>query len=368
MTQPRQQQGVHRDGEPVGGRWVPKTVPDTTSNDLRFNTDPVGEPNDWTERVVKIWGLQTVFTRTVNTDDDGNTVVSVATDCDDPSLVLLARKGDADYWSGDTWHKHRKDRRVWSADIACRMLEEGFVATGWGADSDAIRVAMSAASSPKDRIVRFVSGRRRFGPHTLTGVVAQIRGLALLQSMAPAQGWVTKLGGYDIPKNMRELLKKCSLDTLVMYNSLPKPPWDDTDPSGMPWGPQPVAGHANIHLDSGRACFVGEHGDLLWRALTETDYYGRSPLKETLREQYDTARSVKHMIVAAALYDDTAQQQLTTGLFDGGVHDRERCHLRNQALELFDYALSPANGECRWTDEQRDQISGFIAVVEGLVP
>ena len=351
----------------AAGRWASKAAPDINQGDLGFNNTSaaIGPVNDWTERVVKIWGLQTKFTRTAGTDTNDNPVVSVTTNCDDPALVLLARKNNGDYWSGNTWFEHRSDRRVWAADLACRMLEEGFVATGGGAGSNAIRVAMSAAASPQDRIVRNVDGDR-FGPYTLTGVIAQIRGLRLIQSMAPPAGWRTKLGGCDIPTNTRKLLTKCLMDTLVMYNSLPRPPWDITDPPHPPWGPQPTAGHATSH--AGHPVFVGEHSDLVWRALTETDHYGRSPLTETLREHDDLSRAVQHMIVAAALYDDTAERQLTTGLFDGEVDERERRRLRNLALDVFDYALNPAFKECRWTSNQQSQIRGLRLVVGGLKP
>ena len=59
---------------------------------------------------------------------------------------------------------------VWSADIAARMLEEGLVATGLGTESDAIRAAMSTASSPLSR--KEAMGGPRRGPQPTTNYVA----------------------------------------------------------------------------------------------------------------------------------------------------------------------------------------------------
>ena len=77
----------------------------------------------------------------------------------------------------------------------------------------------------------------------LTGVVARLRGMALIESMQSSTrfaGWRTRFGGYDIPRETPRLLTTCFDDTLRVYNQLPQPPWvDDVD-----WGPQEVAGHA----------------------------------------------------------------------------------------------------------------------------
>ena len=162
-SQPRQPVGTHRSGVPTGGQYASKTVPTIKQDGLGLNTET---PQVWTEHSVKIWGTQTIFTRRVNPDG----TVTVTTDCDPPDMMLLTRKGNADYWSGNTWVKHHRDRRLWAADIARRMLEEGHVAD----DTAAIHAAMSSASSTRylntsDRYDRVV-------PHALTAAVAQIRG------------------------------------------------------------------------------------------------------------------------------------------------------------------------------------------------
>ena len=48
--------------------------------------------------------------------------------------------------------------------------------------------------------------------------------------------------------------------------------------------------------------------DLLWRALTETDHFGWSPLRQEVRWCGSAKRLDQDVIVAAALYDETAQR------------------------------------------------------------
>ena len=364
-SQPRQLAGSHRSGVAEGGRFAAKPVPAINSDGFGFNTEhpAVGPVNDWTKRVVKIWGLQTTFTRTVGFDTVGNTVAVVGTDCDDPAVLLLARKGDASYWNSNIWSKNRKERRMWSAEITRQMLKEGLVATGLGADSDGIYAAMTAATSPsKPRVLDRRRGRE--SPHALTGVVAQIRGLRLLQSMAPAEGWATKLGGYDIPNHAETLLQSRFVSVASVYRELLRPPWVNTVPVGVPWGSQTVAGHANTRSEYNPERFVGEHSDLVWRALTETDRYGSSPLKARLRQRWELDATSKELIVAAALYDETAAEQLTTGLFDG-VPTYEHRQMLKRRTELLEDALNPSEGACRWTAEQQHRIRGFVDVIEG---
>ena len=159
-------------------------------------------------------------------------------------MLLLARKGDADYWSGDNWRKNRKDRRLWSADIARRMLEEGLVKTvdGYSRSGAGIATVMTEATS--------ASKTRHWGPHLLTGVVAQIRGMRLLQSMAPEVGWDTKLGGVGLRSRSNTLLWEGFCDVSRAYDRLQRPPWDDE----MEWGPQEEAGHATT--DDGGSVYV----------------------------------------------------------------------------------------------------------------
>ena len=360
-SQPRQPAGVSE-----GGRFTNKGVPDNNNNDnIGFNPDNavVGPSHDWGQRTAHTWGLSTTFTRTVEPTDNGGEVTVVSVDCDDPAVMLLAHKNDGEYWSGNTWSEDHQTRRSWTADIAARMLEEGLVGVGYW-EGDPIRDAMSAASSPQNR--KPLHRVPRYGPRALTAVVAQIRGLRLLQSMAPAEGWRTKLGGYKLPGDAPMLLSFCFHDTLVMYVGLPQPPWE---PDGVAWGPQPTAGHATN--SDGHDMFVGENGDLVWKALTETDRYGWSPLTETLRRG-DISRRGKELVVVAALYDETAQYQLTHGLFD--VADRwDRRRIQQHALEALNHALNPGSlpdphHEHCWTPEQTEQIHGFIKTVEGLKP
>ena len=360
-SQPRLPAGARQHAAAAGGRWTSKPVPHVVDDHVGFN-DLVGEPSDWTERFARLsWALVT-FTRSVSTDDNGNKTVTVTTDCDPPDMVLLARKGDAQYWNGDRWNEDYQTRKLWCADITTEMLREGLVDTAYpdviGGDEPrlgGIQTAMVAASNCRHR--------PRGGVHVLTGAVAQLRGLRLLQSMAPAEGWETKLGDYTVPSDIRGLHRDCFVDAAQAYKNLPKPPWAD----GVPWGPQPVAGHAT-NSDGGDV-FVGEHGDLLWRALTETDHNGLSPLKAGATGSV-TTYVTRHLIAAAVLYDETAAEQLTSDLFVG-VEQRNRAAARDRALSVFANAYLNSNREPfrhDWNDEQQRRIRGFIETVEGLEP
>ena len=79
-TQPRQRAGTRRSGVSAGGRFTNKTVPTVKDDTIGFDAPKCG----WTERTVKVFGTKTTFTRTVDTDG----VVSVATDCDPPDMLL----------------------------------------------------------------------------------------------------------------------------------------------------------------------------------------------------------------------------------------------------------------------------------------
>ena len=366
LSQRRQPVGTRHDNEPAGGRWVSKTVPDIDNQQPGFDTDTfaIGAPRDWGTRTVHVEDSEVVFTRTVETSDEGNQVTVITSGCDDPALMLLARKDDSHYWNGDGWRKDHETCRTWCADIALTMLREGLVSTEPNPVRDGLSVVMSAASEQPTTVS---------DPHNaLTTAVAQIRGLRLLQSMAPADGWVTKLGGYAMPHGISVLLRHRFDDIVHTYMSLHRPPWGDTSPPGVPWGPQLVAGHAATLY--GESVFVGEHSDLMWRALTETTQRGRSPLKEGLRQKLNdrlvrdvNKREFRELVVAAALYDDTAAIQLTTGLFVGvSPSDRETVH--STVLGAFASQLPGEATQCQWTEQQQDQIQGFIDVVEGLEP
>ena len=73
------------------------------------------------------------------------------------------------------------------------------------------------------------------------------------------------------------------------------------------------------------------------------------------------------MIVAAVLYDETAQYQLTHGLFDGVALD-DRVGIQHAALVAFDESLNQTDSECRWTSAQQHKLRGFIDLVEALNP
>ena len=346
----RQPAGTRTAGVAEGGRFASKPVPIITDTDVvGFGTNVVGSVNDWDQRVVWMGGFETTFTRTVETLSNGDEVATVTTDCDDPSMLLLARKGDVDYWSRDIWTRKRKDRQMWCSDIVRRMLQEGLVAND---GTEGINTAVTAASSA-------TTGKWREEPHTLTGVVAQIRGLRLLQSMAGHNPrWWTKFGGHRLPDINNELLGACFRDVYKMYEPMPRPPWDDQGP----WSPVSAAGHVTDKY--GYDLFVGAHGDLGWRALTETDHHGLSPLKADVRSDNALLHRAE-MITAAALYDETAAQQLTTGLFDG-VRRHHRSQIQQKMLRVFADQLDP--DDYRWTTEQQNRLRGFSATIEALEP
>ena len=336
----------------AGGQYTHKQVPDVNNRPVCF------EPADggWTQLVAGFDDdSKTTFTRTVNINDDGNKVVTITSDCDDPTMMLLARKGDGDYWSGDQWRENRQDLILWCSDIALTMLREGLVSTTTDLiQAYGVGVVMSAASNADFK-------PRVWERYQMTAGIAQIRVVRLLQSMAGQYtDWETKLGGYLIPHGVPLLLLDRYGDVLDVYKTLPQPPWDDAE---RPWGPQRVAFCAvDQHGDD---CFVGENGDLLWRALTETDHHGLSPLKNGGREP---SRESYEMFAAAALYDKTAETQITTDLFAGVALDERRL-MRDRVLEIFRYALDPYSSarlradlvepvECRWTDKQLNRIEG----------
>ena len=377
--QPRQPAKTRRGGRTVAGQWNSKQAPDIPDGDtLDFNdTDVrVAVPCVWVQRTVNLWDSSTTFRRVVETDDAGNTTGSVTTGRDDTVLMLLNRKGDIDYWV-EGWVDNRQERHAWCAEIARQMLQDGHIATYRGRYGPGVEKAMAAAGTP---------GADRVDPdglHLLTMSLAKIRGLRLLQSMLPP-GWSTVLDGYSTYGDT-ELLRDCYGDAQLAYRTLPQPPWENTTLSGVPWGSQDPAGHAQTA--SGEV-FVGEHSDLLWRVLTEPDRHGMSPMKARLGDGKTFWRSTKPMpeahrgleedhlgwlalnveiVSAAALYDETAERQLTTCLFDG-VETGDRADMQQTVADMFTEALNPGVGECRWTKQQQTRIRGFIDTVEALEP
>ena len=122
-----------------------------------------------------------------------------------------------------------------------------------------------------------------------------------------------------------------------MYESLIRQDRGDSTPRRVPWPTSVVEYATNQHPEPGYATladggevFVGENGDLLWRALTETTLSGLSPLKAGLR-RWEQSNIEKEMIVAAAVYDETAAYQLTHGLFEGVASD-DRAHVHKTVL------------------------------------
>ena len=356
MTQPRMPARARQNNTATGGRWSSKTVPTVADEHFELHNDAVGPANDWTRREVRVGNASVGFDRVVETGDDGNQVVTITADCEPADMLLLARKGDEAYWSGDNWRKHHKDRRTWSADIAVNMLHEGLVATGYGDVNTGLAAVMSG-----------IGGTRRLtrrSPHALTAVVAQMRALRLIQSMVGLSfSWETKLGGHIIPHNTTNLLNTCFRDAAYVYERIQRPPWE---PDDVPWGPQMVAGHATTV--NGHDSFVGEHSDLVWRALTETDHVGLSPLKSGATGSV-TTYVTRHLIAAAVLYDDEAAMQLTSDLFVG-VEQRNRVAARDRTLRVLTNALNSNREPFRhdWNDEQQRRLRGFIETVEGLEP
>ena len=352
-TQPRRPAGSRQGGKPAGGRFAAKTRPDIT-NSVGFTTtvDDPDEPCDWHKICVfNSPGAQTVFTRTVA--DDGT--VAVETDTDDPTLLLLARKGDPEYWSGETWYKDSGTSRVWAADITARMIEEGLVATGYDDDDIALREVMDAASSRGAPPSRKTGARRR----ALTVIIAQIRGLRLLQSMRPNRALSTIFGGYQIPADAEPLLYARFDDLISLFRTLPEPPWNNAVFDAED-------GYAtDVH---GNEVFVGEHADLLWRALTEQDNDGQSPLRYGVA--HGTILDAQRVMVAAAvLHDKQAEHQLTTGLFDNWHESpTERAKLQEQVLGYLNDAFNDLVFSPRWSPEQHNKLRGFVETVEALQP
>ena len=97
-SQQRVAAGARHSGEPAGGRWASKTVPTIKTGEFGFGVDtpPIGAVHDWTEQTVKIWGTRTTFHRTVETNEAGDDVATVTTNCDGPELLLLAKPGSTD--------------------------------------------------------------------------------------------------------------------------------------------------------------------------------------------------------------------------------------------------------------------------------
>ena len=114
--------------------------------------------------------------------------------------------------------------------------------------------------------------------------------------------------------------------------------------------------------------------------VTETDRFGMSPLKQAVLSPNTRGVAGVHqseVIVAAALYDETAEQQLTTELFEG-VGATNRDMMRTNMLKVFGEALNTSqfettaghhrDGTCLWDQPQQNRIRGFIDLVEALNP
>ena len=172
-VQPRQRAGTHRGAVPVGGQYTHKPVPEIDVALHGFDGDGdvfnAGTKFDWNDTA---FNGDVVFTRNVTTAENGETVATFTTDCEPPDMLLLAKRGDIGYWSDNRWH-NPQHCKLWSVEITRQMLNEGLVAPG----VEPIRTAMSAATNPDNE-------PWRGAPDALTGVVAQIRGAALLISMA----------------------------------------------------------------------------------------------------------------------------------------------------------------------------------------
>ena len=354
---------VVRHGD-LSGAGCSSTKPDDDGRLDGSATPLIGEPFDWVQHRAMFGehGDVVVFNRVVEYDNENNKVVTITADCDPPDMLLLARKGDIDYWSGDNWLDD-DGVRCWCVDIAVNMLRDGLVATyptSW--DSYGIECVLQAP-------LTHVLPKQRGGPHILSEQVALVRALRLIQSMTAgtSRHWETWLTARRLPREAPKLLTDIADRILCEYDLLPQPPWQD----GVPWGPQPVAGNATTK--TGNGMFVGEQSDLIWRALTESDYYGRSPLKAALmarrwEPKLDGSKVAGELITAAALYDQQAACQLTHGLFDGCSDVEQRRELKVNGLEVLGHALNPTDGDSRWDEEQQDRLCGFIDIIEALNP
>ena len=334
--QPRQPAGSRHSGRSTAGQFATKTVPTAINNPAEFRLDAC------TARTVSFLGTSTTFTRRVNDDS----TVTVTTDCDPPEMLLLARKADTEYWSGDNWTEDHQAQQLWCSAIAAQMIEEGLVCV---ANSDGIAAAMAAASSPLPRKPSGSMFAKADNPHTFTEIVAQIRGLRLICSTASSDAFNTVLGGHSIPVGSWRMLTKCFEDTFDAWKLLNPPPLNTNENT-----------QGDDHL------FVGEHSDLVWRALTETNHTGLSPLKTTLRERFGIEEDTRKTFVAeAALYDEQAEQQLTTGLFDG-FDEKYRFRLRNNALDVFNHVLNDPPGQQHLSVDQTKRIRSFVETIETL--
>ena len=103
--------------------------------------------------------------------------------------------------------------------------------------------------------------------------------------------------------------------------------------------------------------------------MTETNDRGLSPLQHGI-----VSSQGSEMFAAAALYDKTAEHQLTTGLFDTWNHNSDsrsvtdvddRIVAKQRVVERFEETLKEP---CRWTDEQQERLRGFVTIVEALNP
>ena len=351
--------GTRQSGAVAGGWSAAIPVPTVEGGDSGVGLrNMVGSQGGGVERKTTIWGRKTTYCRSITSDG----TVEVTTDCDDPELLLLAHKGDVGYWSGNNWVKDYRTRQAWTASIAARMLREGHAAAD---DDDGVWVVMSAASSPQQR--RSFQSTGRVAPHALTGIVAQISGLRLLQTMALADGWDTTLGGFRLPIGSALLLERCVTDAFRVYNMLPRPPWTD----GVSWRAEQTAGYATDC--AGGNVFIGADGDLLWRSWTETDHNGLSPLRAALATRFGVSRTNRKELAAAALHDPILQRQLTTGLFEGfdttatGVINRNSL-IKCNAMDVFYYALNSPAGERRFIPEEQSRLREFIDTIELLQP
>ena len=225
--------------------------------------------------VTGVEASRTIFTRDIN--DDG--VITVTTDTDDPALWKLARKGDTDYWTHQYWNDD-EGRRMWTADIVARMLEEGLIAVdeyGPGIGMDAAITAMPSHEEDS----------AKYGSHAVTATIARIRGLRLIQELVPntfddaAMYGLFNRNNPDTDAARGELLVKTRGH---VYSQFDRPPWRN----GPPWTETDEHGYATG--DTGNKVFVGEKGDLLWRALTEQDRHGGHRSKRSGRTKHWTLK------------------------------------------------------------------------------
>ena len=326
-------------GTTTGGQFTINTAP-TFDGQPQFVNQPETCSESWS---VEYDGTETTFTR----HPDG----SVTSNVDDPSLWMLAHKGDRTYWHEDRWRKNPDDLRAWSSELVAGMLQDGLVPVVDETNTqcvDGVSAVMHAATDQPQPLR---------GVYALCESVAKIRALRFVQSMMPQPGmpcWLD-IGGWRIPAGTYGFLQERVHDVRSVFSTLPRNVWS--------------TGGDGFVTDSDTV-FVGPGGDLLWRALTETDFYGQSPLMSVLRQDSGSLSrseslrrgSAKVMVAAGVLCDSVMRQQVTVDVVRG-LEPQRRVAVQNRVVECLTGGLSH-NGGRLWDPSQKASLTEIIADLE----